>query len=263
MSELNLTRLVGEERSASVSPHTVSVSSGLREAKREPVPCATARILVADPDPKMRQEVAGHLRSQGYLVDLATDGDEVLWLSDMHPYDVVVLESQLAGSDGLGVVRALRRKDKPVRAMFLSSRGSVEDRVAGLDAGADEYLVKPFAPQELLARVRALLRRDRPRQTTLLRVADLELDLVSRRAHRAGHKIPLTNREAALLEFLMVNSPKPMSKTLIVEQVWEQYADTQTNVVNVYVNYLRKKIDLPGLTPLIHTFRGCGFALLP
>jgi DNA-binding response OmpR family regulator len=137
----------------------------------------------------------------------------------------------------------------------------VEDRIRGLDAGADDYLAKPFSMSELLARLRAVLRRQRAEPVDRLRIADLELDLLSRTAHRGGEKIALTNREFALLEVLMLSAPKPVSKTAIVEHVWDQHFDSGTNVVNVYVNYLREKIDRPGWPPLIHTVRGVGFAL--
>jgi len=224
---------------------------------------ATARVLLAEPDPKVREDLEHLLKSEGYAVDIAGDGDEVLWLAETHPYDLILMEVMLPGKDGLTAVRHLRRCNNSVAAVFLSERRSVEDRVAGLDAGADEYLCKPCAASELSARIRAVLRRERPRSAHVIRVADLELDLVSRCARRAGQEIQLTNRESALLEFLMTNSPRPMSKAMIVECVWDQYFDTQTNVVNVYVNYLRKKIDQPGLKPLIHTMRGSGFALRP
>ena len=142
-----------------------------------------------------------------------------------------------------------------------AGRHDVEDRIRGLDAGADDYLAKPFSMSELLARLRAVLRRQRAEPVDRLRIADLELDLLTRTAHRGGEKIALTNREFALLEVLMLSAPKPVSKTAIVEHVWDQHFDSGTNVVNVYVNYLREKIDRPGWVPLIHTVRGVGFAL--
>jgi two-component system copper resistance phosphate regulon response regulator CusR len=145
--------------------------------------------------------------------------------------------------------------------IFLTARHELEDRVRGLDAGADDYLAKPFSIVELLARLRAVLRRQRAEPLDRLRLADLELDLLTRTAHRAGEEISLTNREFALLEMLLVASPKPVSKTAIIEHVWDQHFDSGTNVVNVYVNYLREKIDRPGRTPLIHTIRGVGFVL--
>jgi two-component system copper resistance phosphate regulon response regulator CusR len=145
--------------------------------------------------------------------------------------------------------------------IFLTSRSEVEDRVRGLDVGGDDYLTKPFSVSELLARLRALLRRQRPQAQTTLRVADLELDLVTHLARRAGEEITLTPREFALLEFLFNASPRPVSKTAITEHVWDQYFDSNTNVVNVYMKHLRRKIDRPGLSPLLHTVRGVGFAL--
>ena len=173
----------------------------------------------------------------------------------------MVCDVMMPGQDGVTVVRQLRRKGVSMPVIFLTARHGIEDRVSGLDAGADDYLAKPFSMIELLARLRALLRRQRPDSVDQLRVGDLELDLIARTARRAGTDITLTNREFALLELLMTSSPKPVSKTAIVEHVWDQHFDSGTNVVNVYVNYLRTKIDRPGLTPLIQTIRGVGFAL--
>jgi len=159
------------------------------------------------------------------------------------------------------VVRHLRRKQILSPVIFITSPDDVQDRVRGLDAGADDYLTKPFSISELLARLRAVLRRQRPQSSNLLRVADLELDLVAHEARRAGERIELTRREFALLEFLFNSSPRPVSKTAIVEHVWDQHFDSETNVVNVYIKMLRRKIDRPGLPPLIHTVRGVGFML--
>jgi len=194
-------------------------------------------------------------------VDLAADGDEALWLAQSHAYDAVVLDVMMPTKDGFTVVRQLRRKQISTPVLFLTARAEVEDRVRGLDAGGDDYLTKPFSMAELLARLRALLRRQRPQASNLLRVADLELDLVSHYATRAGNRIELTRREFALLEFLMSASPKPVSKAAIVEHVWDQHFDSQTNVVNVYIKMLRNKIDRPGWQPLLQTIRGVGFAL--
>lgn len=219
------------------------------------------RILVSDDDPKAAGLLVQGLRAEGYAVDLATDGDEAIWLAETNPYDVMVLDVMMPAKDGFTVVRHLRRKHIATPVIFVTARGEVEDRVRGLDAGGDDYIVKPFSLTELLARVRALLRRQRAQPASVLRVGDLELDLLAHKARRAGQDIELTNREFALLEFLLVNSPKPLSKMAIVEHVWDQHFDSQTNVVNVYINYLRNKIDRPGLKPLLHTVRGVGFAL--
>ncbi len=219
------------------------------------------RILVADDDAKAAGLIVQGLKAEGYAVDLAVDGDEAAWLAETNPYDVLVLDVMMPAKDGFTVVRQLRKKSISTPVIFVTARGEVEDRVRGLDAGGDDYLAKPFSLAELLARLRAMLRRQRPQATSTLRVADLEMDLLARKVRRAGQDIVLTNREFALLEFLLVNSPKPVSKMAIVEHVWDQHFDSQTNVVNVYMNYLRNKVDLPGMPPLLHTVRGVGFAL--
>ena len=219
------------------------------------------RILIAEDDAKIASLLLQGLKAEGYAVDLARDGDEAVWLAETHPYDVMVFDVMMPGKDGFTAVRFLRRKNILTPVIFLSARGEVEDRVRGLDAGGDDYLLKPFSLTELQARLRAVLRRQRPQPTNVSRVGDLEVDLLARKASRAGQEIELTNREFALLEFLVTNSPKAVSKMAIIEHVWDQHFDSQTNVVNVYINYLRKKIDPPGVKPLLHTVRGVGFAL--
>ncbi len=219
------------------------------------------RILVADDDAKAAGLLVQGLKAEGYAVDLASDGDEATWLAETNPYDALVLDVMMPAKDGFSVVRHLRKKGILTPVIFVTARGEVEDRVRGLDAGGDDYLPKPFSLAELLARLRATLRRQRPQASNTLRLADLEMDVLSRKVRRGGQDIVLTNREFALLEFLLVNSPKPVSKMAIVEHVWDQHFDSQTNVVNVYVNYLRNKIDVPGSKPLLHTVRGVGFAL--
>ncbi len=219
------------------------------------------RILLAEDEPKVAEHVRLGLTAEGYAVDVAVDGDEAIWLAEENKYDALLLDVTMPHKDGFTVVRHLRRKQILAPVIFITARDDVQDKVRGLDAGADDYLTKPFSITELLARLRAVLRRQRPSASTIVRVGDLELDMVSHEARRAGEQIVLTPREFALLEFLMSNSPKPVSKTAIVEHVWDQHFDSETNVVNVYVNMLRKKIDRPGLPPLIHTVRGVGFAL--
>ena len=219
------------------------------------------RILLAEDEPKVAEHVRLGLVAEGYAVDVAADGDEAVWLAEEIKYDALLLDVTMPHKDGFTVVRLLRRKQNLAPVIFLTARDDVQDKVRGLDAGADDYLTKPFSITELLARLRAVLRRQRPHATTVVRVCDLELDLVAHEARRGGEQIELTPREFALLEFLISNSPKPVSKTAIVEHVWDQHFDSETNVVNVFINLLRKKIDRPGLPPLIHTVRGVGFAL--
>ena len=219
------------------------------------------RILLADDERKVAEHIRAGMVAEGYAVDVAHDGDEALWLAESSTYDALLLDINMPLKDGITVVRLLRRKGVVAPVIFLTARDDIEDKVRGLDAGADDYLTKPFSIVELLARLRAVLRRQRPQATNLVRVGDLELDLVTHAARRAGEQIELTRREFALLEFLINASPKPVSKTAIVEHVWDQHFDSETNVVNVYIKMLRRKIDRPGLAPLIHTVRGVGFAL--
>ncbi len=219
------------------------------------------RILLAEDERKVAEHIRTGLVAEGYAVDVAGDGDEAIWLAESNAYDAMLLDITMPHKDGITVVRILRRKNILSPVIFLTARDDVENKVRGLDAGADDYLTKPFSISELLARLRAVLRRQRPQATTIVAVGGLELDLISHEARRGGLQIELTPREFALLEFLISNSPKPVSKTAIVEHVWDQHFDSETNVVNVYIKMLRKKIDLPTLPPLIHTVRGVGFAL--
>lgn len=219
------------------------------------------RILVAEDDSKLRSHVVKALKAAGHAVDEAGDGEDALWLLKEHPYDAAVLDITMPSRDGVSVTRAARAAGRTFPILLATARGEIRDKVSGLDAGADDYIVKPFSTEELLARLRAMQRRARPEMETVLRVADLEIDLRGRVARRAGEEIALTNREFSLLEALAEASPRPLSKTTLVERVWDQHFDSGTNVLNVYVNYLRKKVDLPGCKPLIHTLRGIGFAL--
>lgn len=221
------------------------------------------KILLAEDDLKLLRHLAAGLREAGHAVDCAQDGAEARWAAENHTYDVLALDIMMPQLDGVTLVRGLRRRGLTTPVIFLTARGDVRDRVAGLDAGADDYLVKPFSLDELLARLRALARRQRGGTNQQLRVGDLELDLVARTVRRDRCEIELTNREFALLEFLAQASPKTVSKTAIVEHVWEQHFDGGTNVINVYINYLRAKIDTPGEPSWIRTVRGVGFALVP
>ncbi len=219
------------------------------------------RVLIAEDDAKLRSHLRRALREVGYAVDDTADGDEALWLLREHAYDAAILDISMPGRDGVSVTRAIRAAGNSTPVLLATARGELRDKVGGLDAGADDYLVKPFSVEELLARLRALLRRRRPDMSNRVRVADLDIDLRSRTASRAGNEIILTNREFALLAALAEASPRPVSKTMLIERVWDQHFDSGTNVLSVYINYLRKKIDLPGCKPLVHTLRGIGFAL--
>ncbi len=221
------------------------------------------RILLAEDDPKLLRHLAAGLQEAGHTVQCAQDGADARWDAENATFDALVLDIMMPQIDGVSVVRGLRRRGLTIPIIFITARSEVRDRVAGLDAGADDYLVKPFALDELLARLRALGRRNRGEINQLLRVGDLELDLVAHAVRRGPKMIELTNREFALLELLMQSSPRTVSKSAIVERVWEQHFDGGTNVVNVYINYLRAKIDLPGQPSMIHTVRGLGFALVP
>jgi two-component system copper resistance phosphate regulon response regulator CusR len=219
------------------------------------------RVLLVEDQKPLAERLGEGLTDNGFAVDAAVDGDEAVRLAESTPYDILLLDVMTPGRDGFAVVRHLRSKEILTPVIFITGRDGVEDRVRGLDAGGDDYLVKPFSISELLARVRAVLRRQRPPTSSIRKVADLELDLVARCVTRAGNRIPLTGREFALLEALMAAAPKPVSKATLMEKVWQQAPDSRTNVVNVYMKHLRRKIDLPGLTPLLKTIRGSGFAL--
>jgi DNA-binding response OmpR family regulator len=219
------------------------------------------RILVAEDDAKLRSHLVHALQSAGHSTDETGDGEEAQWLLGEHDYDAAILDIMMPGKDGVRVTRAARSLGCTTLILLATARGDLRDKISGLDAGADDYLVKPFSTEEVLARLRACERRLRPELGNVLRIADLELDFRARTVRRGGAEISLTNREFALLETLAGASPRPVSKTTLVERVWDQYFDSGTNVVNVYVNYLRKKIDTEGLKPLIHTVRGVGFVL--
>lgn len=219
------------------------------------------RILVAEDDTRLRKHLVATLRNAGHEVVDTGDGLDALHSLESQVFDAAVLDITMPGMDGVSVIRNARSRGCRSTLLLSTARGEVRDKVAGLDAGADDYLVKPYSTEELLARLRAAERRVQPGGANLLRVADLEIDLLSRTARRGGEQIVLTNREFSLLETLAQASPRPISKAMLVDKVWDHYFDPGSNVVNVYVNYLRKKIDLPGFNPLIHTIRGVGFAL--
>jgi heavy metal response regulator len=218
------------------------------------------RILVIEDERRVRGFLERGLSEAGFAVDVAADGRTGLDLALVHPYDAIVLDLMLPEKDGLSLLRELRAAGRATPVLVLSARDDVEDRVRGLDAGADDYLPKPFAFAELLARLRALLRRGTSRPS-LLEVGDLRVDLVARRAERAGQKLDLTAKEFALLEYLARHAGEVVTRTMISEHVWDINFDSFSNVIDVYIRYLRKKIDEPFEKKLIHTRRGVGYVL--
>ena len=218
--------------------------------------------LLIEDDDTIAEFVARGLREAGFAVDRMADGAAGLEAATDQVYDVAVIDVMLPKRDGLSVIEELRRRGIMTPVLILSARRSVDDRVRGLQAGGDDYLTKPFAFSELLARVQALVRRaTRAPETTTLTVDDLVLDLLSRRVSRAGAAIELRPREFALLEYLMRNAGKVVSKTMILSHVWEYNFDPQTNIVDVLVSRLREKIDRPFEKKLLHTVRGVGYVL--
>lgn len=220
------------------------------------------RVLIVEDEHKIARALKKALEQETYAVDVAYDGDEGYAMATTEPYDVAVIDRMLPGKyDGVAIVKAMRAAKIHTPVIFLSALGSIADRTEGLDAGADDYLVKPFALEELLARVRALLRRPTEQQSTVLKAGDLTLDTVTYAVERAGKSIQLTSKEFALLEFLLRNPGRPLSKDVIISHVWDYDADILPNTVEVYVKYLRNKVDIPFKTPLIHTVRGFGYKL--
>lgn len=222
------------------------------------------RLLVIEDEVKLAQYLHRGLSENGHVVDMAHDGIEGKRLATGGEYDLVLLDLMLPGIDGFGVLAAIRAVGKPMPVLMLTARGEVEDRVKGLEKGADDYLVKPFAFSELLARVNALLRRgvtNGVQPSTELRLADLEVNLVSRRVQRDGQRIDLTAKEFNLLALLLRRRGQILSRTTLAEQVWDMNFDSDTNVVEVAVRRLRAKIDEPFELKLVHTVRGMGYVL--
>lgn len=222
----------------------------------------TMRILLVEDDDSTAEFVARGLTEAGNVCDRLEDGQDGLFHATREDYDVIIADRMLPGLDGLAMIRAIRAAGTRTPVIFLTAVGGVDDRVEGLDAGADDYLVKPFAFSELLARVNALGRRPPVQQVqTVLRVADLELDLVSRTATRRGQRIDLLPKEFTLLEVLMRNAGRIVTRTMLLERVWDFHFDPQTSVVETHVSRLRAKIDKPFPTPLLHTIKNAGYSL--
>lgn len=219
-------------------------------------------VLVIEDDRETADYLRKGLSESGHVVDLAHDGDDGLHFAFSHEFDIIVVDRMLPGRDGLSIIRALRTQGQTVPVLVLSALGQVDDRVRGLRAGGDDYLTKPFAFSELLARLEALQRRASAiAPQTRLRVDDLEMDLLSRAVTRGGHEIELQPREFRLLEHLMRHAGQVVTRTMLLEHVWGYHFDPQTNVIDVHISRLRQKIDKGFETPLLHTVRGAGYCL--
>ena len=219
------------------------------------------RILLAEDDTALAGFVRKGLEAESYAVDVSADGEQARALATELQYDLIVLDLNLPRLDGVSILKEVRTKKPTLPILILTARGKIDDRVQCLDNGADDYLVKPFSFSELSARIRALLRRSRLPSLSLLTVEDLELDRVERRVTRGSRAIDLTTKEFALLEYLMRNAGRRVTRAMIIEHVWNLSFDTSTNLVDVYINYLRRKIDDGFEKKLIHTIRGVGYEL--
>src|SRR6266403_5950621 len=219
------------------------------------------RILLIEDEVKVASFVKRGLVAERYAVDVADDGRRGLDLAMSFQYDLVILDLMLPGLDGAGVLKRIRAKDTKVPVLILTARDAVQDKVSNFEAGADDYLTKPFAFAELAVRVKALLRRGPVSRSSVVRVGDLELDRLSQQVRRAGKRIDLTSKEYSLLEYLMSNAGRVLSRTMIIEHVWDQSFDGITNIVDVYVRHLRSKVDDPYEQKLIRTVRGVGYSI--
>jgi len=219
------------------------------------------RLLLVEDYRPLRESLAKGLRETGFAVDATGDGEEGLWYTMGNEYDVIILDLMLPGMDGLEILKRMRGEGRTACVLILTAKDTVQDRVAGLDLGADDYLVKPFAFEELLARVRALLRRGYQEKSPCIEIGDLRIDLAAQRVWRGPEEIQLTPREYALLEYLAMRAGQTVSRTDIWEHVYEFSSSASSNVVDVYIGYLRKKIERADKSVLIHTVRGRGYVL--
>ena len=219
------------------------------------------RILVVEDEQKVANFIRMGLKQEQYAVDIAKDGREGLHLAESVDYDLLILDLMLPGIPGLDLLKRLREHKKTVPVIILTAKGDVDDKVAGLDSGANDYLVKPFALAELSARIRALLRRETTQASNVLRCGDLELDIAGHTVRRSGQEIELKPKEFSLLAYLMHNTGRPVTRTMILEHVWDIHFDSISNVVDVHINSLRNKLDKDFQPQLIHTIRGVGYVL--
>jgi DNA-binding response OmpR family regulator len=219
------------------------------------------RILVVEDERKVARFIQQALEEERHAVEIAYDGERGLTLAGSQEYDLLILDVMLPKKNGLDITREYRSQRRTTPILMLTAKTATEDKVAGLDCGADDYLTKPFAVAELLARVRSLLRRGGAEKPTVLKASDLELDTVSHKAKRAGHPIELTAKEYALLEYLLRNKGRVLSRSVIAEHIWDYHFDTGTNLIDVYINHLRNKIDSGFPAKLLHTVRGVGYVI--
>jgi len=220
------------------------------------------RVLLIEDEHKIARALKKALEQERYAVDIAYDGDEGHAMATTEPYDVAIIDRMLPGEyDGMAIVRDMRAAKIHTPVLLLTALGSVKDKAEGLDTGADDYLTKPFALEELLARIRALMRRPKEQQPSVLQAGDLTLNTITYEVKRGDTSVQLTGKEFALLEYLLRNQDRPLPKELIISHVWDYDADILPNTVEVYIKYLRTKIDQPFETPLIHTIRGFGYKL--
>ncbi|MGH9935623.1 MAG: response regulator transcription factor [Blastocatellia bacterium] len=219
------------------------------------------RLLLVEDEEKVAAFVVRGLEAERYAVDVAADGRRAIELSNAYQYDLIILDLMLPEISGTEVLRRIRQNNSHVPVLILTARDALGDKVEHFELGADDYLTKPFAFAELLVRVKALLRRGAVSRSNVLRVADLELDRLSQQIRRAGQRVELTGKEYALLEYLMLNAGRVLSRTMIIEHVWDQSFDGATNIVDVYVRHLRNKVDQSYERKLIRTVRGVGYAI--
>lgn len=219
------------------------------------------RVLIVEDEKDLALIIKQGLEEEGYVVDIAHDGEEGLYMAESFPIDAIVLDVMLPLMDGLTVLSTLRKKGVQTPVILLTARDALIDKIKGLDTGADDYLTKPFVFEELLARIRSLLRRKATVKEAIIRIADLEIDTASHQVKRAGRSIPLSAKEYSLLEFLAYRKGNVVSRTDIIEHIYNEDADMDSNVVDVYINYLRNKIDKEFSGKLIHTVRGAGYIL--
>jgi len=219
------------------------------------------RILIVEDEKRMASFIERGLKEERYAIDVATDGQEGIFLAESNPYDLIILDIMLPGKNGIDVCKEIRDKKMEIPILLLTAKSSVKDKVIGLNAGADDYLSKPFEFEELLARVQALLRRKSVDKTMTLKVGDLGMNQLTHQVSRAGKEIALTSKEYSLLRYLMIHRDQVVTRTMISEHVWNEDFDTLTNVIDVYINYLRNKIDKGFKFPMIHTVRAIGYVL--